>query len=37
MLSEFVKQYMSEHLLLVMCVCWIEGFVVGAGLVWWLL
>jgi len=37
MLSEFVKQYMSEHPLLLMCVCWIEGFVVGAGLVWWLL
>ena len=37
MLSEFLKQYMTEHPLLLMFLCWVEGFVVGALLVWWLL
>ena len=37
MLTEFLKQFVHERPLLVMTACWIEGFVVGAFVIWWLL
>lgn len=37
MLTEFLKQFVHERPLFVMAACWLEGFIVGGFLVWWLL